>query len=294
MASPALSASASAVANTAVVGLQAAPGLVKSLWPTGSIESRVIQIGNVNDELSRSNDALSDRLSNTLGTVMTDFNVFLTFAFAGSWTTQENLSINQTTKSLTYGLHNYVTSLVLSKNGWYGLLADTQSLDPTFYPDLSSVESKGFRDGVTCDRNTNICVAVHHQQPPPPAPPLKPKTDKNSAWWYSNTTKRLYTLVNNKAKSELSSEILMQEIIAREWASLELLFDGAFNCHWQGRQGQPLDIFPNAKLDASCVSQLPMKRTCKDNNCFPGSWMGGAAKDWCPFEQMDKNECIRA
>ena len=202
-----VSAGVKAAANTAVVSFQQAPGLVKSLWPSGTIESRLLQVGSVNDQLRSSNAHLSQRITDGLQSLLLDVPNFIQFAGNGAWTGPTVISIPQQTDEITYAFENWITSLTLSKNGWYGILADTASLDPGHYPTIQSVEKSDFRHGITCDHSTYICTSdpsrqtsyydIHYGYMPP---------DRNSAWWWSPVSHRLFALVTNKATDQLNSK----------------------------------------------------------------------------------------
>ena len=288
--------SVKAAANTAVVGLQQAPGLAKSMWPAGTTDSQLLQIGQVQSELVRLNNGVSQRLTSGLELLMSDVPTFLAFTGLGGFTGNVSFTIPSTTDYFDRNLRNYITSLVMAKNGWFGVLADSASLDYNHYPTLDSVQKSSFRNGVNCDSKTNICVTdfvrqqrkmtINYGYLPP---------DKNSAWWWSPSTHKLYTLAKDKAIKDLDGKKLMEDIQSRSWADLSLIFDGGFNCTWQGRAstGGDVNYFPGGKVDMSCVSQLPIRRTCQDSKCFTGTAI--VKRDGkCPFEIMDKNLCNSA
>ena len=225
---------------------------------------------------------------------MNDAPTFLQFSNQGQWTTDESISIPDKTEGLDFAFHNYITSQVMGKNGWYGFV-DEGSLDPNKYQTIDDLEKNNFQGGVKCDRNTNICASeVEANHTPttkgPTGRPIHGQLDQipqaPEAWWYSNTTKRVYTVRKPKMDKALGTKKMLENIISQQWGNLDIILDGSFNFTWQGRTGSvAIDLDPNGNLDFSCISQLPIKRACSVEPCFSGSYMNGST---CPFEKVER------
>ena len=55
----------------------------------------------------------------------------------------------------------------------------------------------------------------------------------------------------------------MNEIVSKQWSTLEQLFDGAYNCSTApggSGIGKPLDLFNGTELNLACLSQLTMNQ----------------------------------
>ncbi len=57
---------------------------------------------------------------------------------------------------------------------------------------------------------------------------------------------------------DLNPFTLLNDIVSNNWSTLEVLFDGAFNCTLAGGYGQPLNFLIGDELYSSCMSQLQM------------------------------------
>ena len=287
-----ISAVVKASTQSSVVGIQQAPGLVKGLWPSGTTDSRLIQVGNIGNELARAHEDLADRLNNALGLLMSDVPTFLKFASSGDWTTNGTFSEYETTKGLQFAFRNYVTTQVMNKNGWYGFI-DAGSLDPTKYPDLATLAASDFQGGIKCDNTTNICESQLKPVPRPGQPGYngadwrnavtKPRPDVPAAWWWSPATKRVFTVKKKSMSNDLGTKQMLQNLSGK-WGNIDIILDGSFNCTFQGRAGSvAIDLSPSGNLDMSCISQLPIKRECTNAPCLPGSFMKDNGKT-CPFD----------
>lgn len=252
-------------AKTFSTGPQQAPGLVKALWPTGTDESQMIQISQTDSELAKSISVLSQRFTDTLGLLMTDVPTFLSFAGTGLWTTSQSLSLPQQTTGLTHALYNYITSEVLAKNGWVGTVVE---LDPSKYPSLQSLEQGALSPSLAlhCNATTNICES----------------NDKSQTWFWSSNTHRVFSMFGPDFPDYNNTwNKVMHEIVDNQWADLETLLDGAFNCTFQGRAGKDI-VYVDSEggLDTSCLSRLPI--AAPRNGCWPGSYLIDGKT--CPFK----------
>lgn len=263
-----LSAALKNTAQAAIISLQQAPGIVKALWPTGTLESRLIQIGQINTQLKDTNTILTARFVAALEMVMTDIPTFIQFAGTGQWSSGQSLSIPDRTTDLSRALHNYVLSELLSRNKWSGRIQPDTLANASNYPTLDSLETGNFNSGVDCDPATNICTSKLGTTP----------------FFWSPATHRVFSLISPDFPDyDRRAEKMMKDIVTNDWADLEILFDGAFNCTFQGRRGQDvIGLGPGGLLDWSCLSQLPI--SSPRQGCHPGSFLVNG-KD-CPFPNL--------
>ncbi|KAL8677713.1 MAG: hypothetical protein Q9186_005897, partial [Xanthomendoza sp. 1 TL-2023] len=103
--------------STAVVGTQV-PGVGRSLWPTGTDTTTIYQIGQLQEKVSDIQEALSNRLSQALGLLMTDPVTFAAFADHGKYIPKgPPLDPNEVKNALALSLQTYLTSASMKYNG---------------------------------------------------------------------------------------------------------------------------------------------------------------------------------
>ncbi|KAL8714454.1 MAG: hypothetical protein Q9220_001787 [cf. Caloplaca sp. 1 TL-2023] len=160
---------------------------------------------------------------------------------------------------------------VLAKNGWYGIIEPDTLADPNKYPSIESVEQSGSRfspKGVRCYHSNSICTSND--------------ADATTYDW-SNAIHRIFSLIGPTFPDyDREAGKMTNDIVNNEWADLEVLLDGAFNCTFQGRHGSDVvALGPIGALDLSYLSQLPIQGP-KNGQCFPGSYLKDGKT--CPFQ----------
>lgn len=229
-----------------VKGLTQAPGVAQAIWPVGTDDSTTVQISNIATELSSSASKLSTRINNGLVLLMSDVPSFVGFASTGGFSGATPLSLAKQTDGIDIALRTLIVTSVMSGNKWQAwAMLDVAS--PAAFETLTTCG--------TVDSN-NIC----------------------GEYWYSSTTQRGYHLSNLKGSGPSPNQ-LMNDIITNNWSTLEILFDGGYDCTAgpNGPGPNPVTIAANGGLDASCSSQLPFCVACGEP--CPVAEVNGA----CPF-----------
>ncbi|KAM0802347.1 hypothetical protein BDR22DRAFT_819880 [Usnea florida] len=198
---------ASASAQALVTGLQQAPGLVKALWPTGSAESQIIQIGNLDSALSSESTQISSRINAGLWSLMSSQKSFALFASSGAFSADPGLSIPQDVAQISTGLQLFVLSKALNANKYRAQILPTASIASGAEPSLC--DWKKGQD--VCYHNDTLLGGVVFDLE---------KTDANDG---------------NHGLSMAST------IIQGGWASPQSLYQGAYDCAASGLSGQGLD-----------------------------------------------------
>ncbi|KAG7005643.1 hypothetical protein G7Y79_00018g044500 [Physcia stellaris] len=231
---------ASQVGAHLVIALQEAPMVARAIWPKGTEDSQLVQIGDVKDELGNVNRNLSSLLNAGLETVMKDLPTFVSFVQDGHFSGDQYISLPKTTAGLDMALKTFIVSTAMTKNDWRAT--------PMLYMTRGDFASaKGCAFG---PENYDICT----QEGGP------------ASYFYSNTTGNGYLLSNGgEAQNVKSPRDLMFDIVNNQWSSLGALFDGAFNCTSSGNAAsdQPFHIKFDGTIDLSCVSQLQMCGYCE-------------------------------
>lgn len=243
-----LSTLARSAAQVLTISLQQAPSTAKALWPTGTQNSQSVQIGNLEAELGNSTNQLAEMINSAVQLLMSDVPTFVKFVESGQYSGTESLSLPSKVEGLDYALRTYMTSEALAQNGWIS----TVILGP--YETAQDVENPvigGGGWGCTMGNNS-VCT-----------------TDHGFAYYWSQSTGRVYSFSNNglpgssKRSDYLTPYQLLQDIVNNNWAILQVLFDGSFNCTQAGNFGNSIVNFNwDGTLDIACISQLPTRRAC--------------------------------
>ena len=238
------------IAQAFIISMQQAPGLTKALFPTGDDESKFVQIGDLSTELGGVAGQLSTMINKAATLLMTDMPTFVNFVQSGKYSGQGSFSIPNETVGLDIALKTYLSSMAMKGNGWWaapipGLWQPGDVLDEY---------------GCNFDDN-NVCSDY-----------------VDSAYYLSPDTGRLYFLEQTTGYPVRKPHQLTQDLVSNQWAPLNVLFDGAFNCTAKGKAGSTdIQFTYNGTLDISCISQLPMYFGCGPS--CPAPYVNGS----CPF-----------
>ena len=245
-------------AQALIISLQQAPGTAKALWPTGTQNSQSIQIGNLEAELGNSTNQLANMINDAVQLLMSDVPTFVKFVESGQYSGTESLSLPSKVEGLDYALRTYMTSEAFSQNGW----VSTAFIGPyeTVQDLETSIPGSG---GLGCTMgNNSVCT-----------------NEYGVAYFWSQPTGRVYSFAN-KNGGGVSAYQLLQDTVDNNWAILQVLFDGSFNCTQEGNFGNSIVNFNwDGTLDIACISQLPTHIGC-GQEC-PVALINGQ----CPFEQ---------
>ena len=192
---------------------------------------------------------------------MLDPGLFAAFANHGVFAASNPLDIVDTLNYTGLALQTYIVSEALGQNKWYITPGET-STEEEFNSDLPLV---------------------------PPCNPiglgrcLQPKSTRDEWYWSPTTTRRYhFQVVHDEATSPISPADMMATITNNGWTSLDILFNGAYDCALNGDYASgnvfKLDPTTNA-IDTTCISHLPVK-----SNCGQGCAVELAPGQKCPFD----------
>lgn len=253
-------------AQVFTISIQQAPATAKALWPTGTQSSQSIQIGNIETELGNSTNQLAAMINNAVQLLMSDMPTFVKFCESGEWSGSTSLSLPSKVEGLDYALRTYMTSEVMNQNGWRSM----PTIGP--YETLQDVENSVGGNGFGCHMgNNSVC------------------TDEfGSAHYWSRATGIVYRFFNKDLSStSLTPYQVLQDTVNNNWAILEVLFDGAFNCTKEGNFGNSAVNFNwDGTLDIACISQLPTIVQC-GSLCPVALGKDGI----CPFKDPKASGC---
>ena len=254
-----LSSLAKSAAQVLTISLQQAPSTAKALWPTGTQNSQSVQIGNLEAELGNSTNQLANMVNSAVQLLMSDVPTFVKFVESGQYSGTQSLSLPSKVEGLDYALRTYMTSEAFAQNGWVAY--------PTIGP-YESVEDVTATWGCTMGNN-GVCT-----------------NGQGSATFWSQATGRVYGFSKPSGESiSVTAYQLLQDTVDNNWAILQVLFDGSFNCTQEGNFGNSIVNFNwDGTLDIACISQLPMKIPC-GYECPVG-----LINNQCPF-QNPANQC---
>ena len=256
-----LSTIAKSAAQFLTISLQQAPSTAKALWPTGTQNSQSVQIGNLEAELGNSTNQLAEMINNAVQLLMSDVPTFVKFVESGQYSGTESLSLPSKVEGLDYALRTYMTSEAFAQNGWVSY--------PAFgpYESVQAVENNLIGgDGFSCTMgNNSVCT-----------------NNNGAAYYWSQPTGHVYTFSNLKDQGGVSGYQLLQDTVDNNWAILQVLFDGSYNCTARGNFGNSIVNFNwDGTLDIACISQLPTKLPCGVGCPVP------LVNNQCPFQSLD-------
>ena len=193
-------------------------------------------------------------LNNGLALIMSDVPTFVTFAGDGLWSgIPPTSNLNTDTPLLALGLNTFTTSTTLQQNSWYA------------QPGAVTSEAAFLGSGACGSLGTagNVCTA-----------------SDGTTQYQSPLTGRVYTFAyQGKGEAPVLAANLLHAIADGGWAAISAMFDGAYQCTYEGKAGNLLGVSPNGVLDVSCLSTLPMYLRCK-SACPAGATQVGGK---CPF-----------
>ena len=274
-----VSATTALVAHVVSTAIQQAPGVAKAIWPAGSVNSQIVQIGNLQSALGSVNDDLSNRINAGLQAIMSDVPSFLGFASNGSFSGSNTLSLETQTQDLDIGFKTYLLTTAMSQNSWRGSWTNLELSTPPPYsngavtigpPNTTQSSQSSF---FGCDFQSNgICLGNGKVSTHP----------KSWAEWPSPQTNRAWVMDQCCHKNTPTSADLTQMILKNGWGNLGTIFDGGYNCTAaagsRSNGGKPVvSISDKGVLDMSCVSQLPIIYGCNQPCPVPPSNGGKCA-----------------
>ena len=225
-----------------IISLQQAPGAAKALWPTGTESSKSVQIANLEAELANSTNQLAEMINTAVQLLMSDVPTFVKFVESGEYSGTESLSLPSKVEGLDYALRTYMTSEAFAQNGW-----KATAYQGPFETAQDVENSVNGGTGFACTMgNNSVCY-----------------DDGGNAVYWSQATGRAYGFYNSKGTGGVRGYQLLQDTVESNWAILQVLFDGSFNCTARGNFGNSLVNFNwDGTLDIACISQLPINIPC--------------------------------
>lgn len=233
---------ATATAGRALLkGANQAPTVARGIWPAGTESSQSIQIADVESELNNATGTTAMMLNSGLELLMSDMPSFVEFASTGMFSGSDSFSLPKEVDGLDVALKTFIVSNAMTSNGWQY----TVNLGATREDIASCVPSSG----------GNCCTWWALNSSPSSTSSSSAPSMCGDFIWYSDATMRAFTLTNPNALN--GTVELLSAIVEKEWTTLPLLFDGAYNCSAMGNfGGAPIQIEADGTIDLSCMSQL--------------------------------------
>ncbi|KAL8857801.1 MAG: hypothetical protein Q9178_005701 [Gyalolechia marmorata] len=250
----------SVVGNTLETALRQAPGVLKQMNPTGTINAQFAQVNEIYDGLSKIQQYYQANLTTALNLVQSSFSTFLGFSAQGGFIAPQS-SLQAQSEVLLASLQTFIVSSCLSQSNIMITLArDTNPHELTINGTLTK------SDLVSCDyyEDHGIC----------------------STWWYDPSTNRAYGL-SSVEEPQKNFYDLLKQIFSNEWTTPAELFGGALECaeyvKATGNSNQPtLDVVTMQPRCLSNVQVCVYDQGCDvdDSRCeFTGEY--GAADGMC-------------
>ncbi|KAL9601653.1 MAG: hypothetical protein Q9219_002373 [cf. Caloplaca sp. 3 TL-2023] len=244
------------LSNTIETALRQSPGMLKQLFPSGTLNSQFVQVNEIYDGLSKIQRYYQSNITTILNMIESSFPTFLAFASDGGFIAPQS-SLQAQTNDMVMALQTYIIASCLSQNDIIITLA--RDTDPHALATNGSLTTPSL---VSCDYydEHGLC----------------------SAWWHDPTTNRAFGL-SSIADPQKNYYDLMQDIFNNGWTTPTLLFNGALECAEYvkntGKNNEPLlDL---TTLEPRCLSNTQIcvydpSCTVGDEGCeFTGEY-GGA------------------
>lgn len=265
--------------QTLIISTQQAPNVGRVLFPMGDVSSQLVQMAALKEELKGLKRNMSDLIDNSIHLLMTDIQTFVNFAgqergrYSGPNITNTGegtgLTVPSATEDLGLALTTYVLTLAMSRNAWWA----SAELGP--YTTTTEVE-EAF--GCKYDPKLYLCLIY--------VPTIKDQNTfeplKMVIFW-SQFSLRVYRLFSEGPEEALLPTEMVEKIYTYNWAPLDIIFDGAFNCTAGGYAGSSAVTFNfDGTLDLACISQLPIYINCGE--MCPVTLIN----ETCPFKEKSE------
>ncbi|KAL8724066.1 MAG: hypothetical protein Q9166_008151 [cf. Caloplaca sp. 2 TL-2023] len=203
------------------------------MWHPGDDLTHTYQIGQLQEKVSNISVELGNKLQAGFSLLMKDPTTSAQFADNGRYSNNNPpLDPNNIKNALAITLQTYLVSESMKQNDWYAIPLG-----------ISTKEEYDNRKNPPCMGDLHMrCPGEHY---------------RDYIYW-SPTSSRQYQLVKRGGGP---ATVLNQ---VSQWASLPLLFDGAYNCTALGQRDNPQLVHINfdGTLDISCISQFPILISC--------------------------------
>lgn len=236
-----------------LTAIQQAPAIAKIIWPVGTLQRELIEIGELYNQLSTVVQALGPRIQAALAAVegkdQDDVSGFLAFAQQGAFSKPRDQwpDVANDTRGLLVGFTAFLVSEALLLGGWHVTVA--LGVNPL---NMSGPGAECPYWQCDCgDKFLDLgCVEYDsHWQ------------CKDSYWWYGKKSNSAYTLSKDPYNGYFHSGIhneknpnqLMATIFEQNWSSGELLLENAGLCVLQSAIR---DSFTTPAQQAQLVGQF--------------------------------------
>jgi hypothetical protein len=213
-------------ATTKVVGhlfntlLQQAPGVGRALWRIGTVDSQVIQIGQLNTVGQQVVAGVEKNLNAGLQAVQGDLETFIQFTSGGAFSVPEDQrpSFPNQTQGLLVGLTTFLVSSALKSNGYLASIVTGVNLE-------QMTTNSSFP--LPCWAAWNCANECSHRNLNCQSYDLYTHRDR---WYYSRHFDSAFTLGSTTQYDQNPSDLL-NRILSNNWTTGALLFENAALCN---------------------------------------------------------------
>ncbi|KAL8813088.1 MAG: hypothetical protein Q9200_000555 [Gallowayella weberi] len=244
------------VGSILTTSLQQAPSVAQAIWPQGDENSQIVQIGDLQAELADLNSQIAKMLNAGLSSIMTDVNAFAKFASSTEFSGQEIPSLPTETEGLDLAFKTYLVTRAMSANEWLAYWGPPDNTDDGSWS--NSTASSNAKKFVCNLKSNGICDTIDSRGVPRLCQP------EDWSEYTSNTSHRAYYPTH--AANEPTSAAVANAIADKGWGSLEMVFDGGYNCSVNHPDGATTAVKVSGetgRLDFSCLSQLRVQDGCE-------------------------------
>ena len=262
--------------NAISIGVQQTPGVAKAIWPSGTVSSQIVQMGELQAKLGSLDADLTKLFNDGLFAIMANVDNFISFASSGQFSSgQDVLNLPDNTAGLDAAFKTYIVTAALRANSYVAFTRPDYG--ESQLSELPGLQGKLF--GCTVEGNS-VCDFPKDGAPRANNNPAAPAGSGNNrqvpgygqpakwAMYTSKSTHRPYHPQSQKdidAGPSASSNDVANWLADNRWGTTpEAVFDGGYECtNGGGAKDKPLlQIGNEGKINFNCLSQLEVKSGC--------------------------------
>ena len=254
----------SAAAQAFAQSIQNTPAVSSILFGPSTDSSQSINLGTNLDLPGQLTESRSfPPQASALSLIMSDVQTFTIWAAHGLYSGPTGSMNGLGADGLTSPLDTYIVGQILQQSSFSATPAST------------TVSKATFQQGRTCTTLGDVC-----------------KDSNGNTYYWSQAYQTTYQIneprdwasdLASKQLDEVSAYGLLKYIETTTDTYMPVLFDGAYNCTFEGKAGGPaMNLKADNSLDIACLSSLPIY-LAKHSSCPAGAVQVGGK---CPFGFM--------
>ncbi|KAI9814799.1 MAG: hypothetical protein M1827_003065 [Pycnora praestabilis] len=211
--------------------MQQTPGLLKYLYPLGTLSSQVTQISEIQNHLSTLITTMAQNINNALAGALNDPSIFYNITLHGNFIAPPSSLIAQT-ENITGTLQTFVISECMQANNIFLSLAEYTN--PQQWVTNGTLAEQSYIDCASYNEY-GVC----------------------SAWWYDTEQNNAYGLDDGNSMTQ--NYFAMMNTLFSNWTTGEELLRASKECaDYVFAGGEPYPSIDPQTLEVRCIGNLPL------------------------------------